>query len=412
MPILDGRTVLFGGSKGFANDDIMAPLEHALGTGTLDPLRLLAHGTPHHCRPGNGSASIVQGKAQIGRLFTTNESGECVWSLHHHNTSCCGNMSCGLPQYLASNTMLPMNESDVPPGLREVQFPTKKATGPYDLLATAPSGGCRDDPGPASATLHCARSSSPSWVAWRWYRFVDQPGLQQVLRNRSSTERDFLQQRVTTLHKMMPTRTSRWIKAGKAIAAQGRIKIDSAAIISSPPVGLEHGYVPISLYEGLDRPEGCDVVHGRNEQEAPPLASTRRANTRRASTNTTIGTAGVSTFDLPAWDISKPACRPAPLAKTCGGRCLQNGHCCVGTVSNDGRPSCAQGCIIANYTASLGDCQQYCRGLAAMHNCTWTIGGHHMTSCGPANCPPECSAFDGPYECEAGCEFSRQLRRV
>lgn len=39
---------------------------------------------------------------------------------------------------------------------------------------------CFDNPGPASPTMYCRRTSDERWLSYRWYRFVDQPELNQV----------------------------------------------------------------------------------------------------------------------------------------------------------------------------------------------------------------------------------------
>ena len=39
------------------------------------------------------------------------------------------------------------------------------------------------------AGVYCAKTLDHTWVGYRWYRFVDQPGLQQV--GLSKTERSF-----------------------------------------------------------------------------------------------------------------------------------------------------------------------------------------------------------------------------
>jgi hypothetical protein len=184
-----------------------------------------------------------------GKFFTSIESDECVWSATHFNESCCDTMEkCFSPQFLDGETRLPLEPEEVPRALREATYPRKApsgantaaslpsflpfpgfphicpepalpnhrftnktqkksrfllSTGPYSALnaSAGPPGGCRDTPGPASPTVYCIKSQSPTWVAYRWYRFVDQPGLQQALN--SQAERDFIQNRVTLLHKML-----------------------------------------------------------------------------------------------------------------------------------------------------------------------------------------------------------------
>ena len=57
-------------------------LTPTLYTKVLDALTLSANPHPHSY-PQN----------EWGRFFETVEGDECVWSVVHHNTSCCGNMS-------------------------------------------------------------------------------------------------------------------------------------------------------------------------------------------------------------------------------------------------------------------------------------------------------------------------------
>ena len=163
---------------------------------------------------------------------------------------------------------------------------------------------------------------------------------------------------------------ARWIKR-RGATAQGISRIDDAAVVR-PPKGMEHGYVPIALYEGMDKPAGCERFPTPAPSPQPPPA--------------------------PA-----PRCPKPPVAATCNGKCLQAGHCCVGSNSNDGLPSCQMGCIVANFTVDVAACQAVCR--AHSPNCSWSIGGVQMTSC-LRNCAPGCDSGDGPYECEAGCQFA------
>ena len=95
-------------------------------------------------------------------------------------------------------------------------------------------------------------------------------------------------------------------------------------------------------------------------------------------------------------------CKKPPVPKTCAGKCIQAGHCCRGTSSSYAQPSCAMGCIVANFTLGVSECQRVCREHSG--KCDWKIGGVRMSSCGA--CPHGCDSSDGPYECEAGCVFA------
>jgi len=253
VPQHNGRTVLWMGQRAHANSDIMEPLEKALSSGALDPSKLLAHGiapSSSSCR-GSGEANFG-GVATVGTLTNALESGDCVWSLKVANASCPDNGMCSVPQFYQHGK--PIDASRASASLRKQRFPTKSGTpGPYDALKNVPRGGCTESPGPSDPKLYCTETMDDTWVAYRWYRFVDQPGLQQA--HLSSTERAFMQERVETLHKMMPTSRSKWINGRKA-ADEGLAALDTGAMVS-PPKGLEHGHVPIVLYQGYDKPADC-----------------------------------------------------------------------------------------------------------------------------------------------------------
>lgn len=193
----------------------------------------------------------------------------------------------------------------------------------------------------------------------------------------SATEKAFIQRRVEALHTMMPSPVSQWLKARNA-GEEGLCALDTAAIVT-PPQGLEFGFVPIVLYEGIDQPPHCDeVLTPPPLPPAPPPA--------------------------PA-----PKCQ-APHPLTCEEKCVEDGHCCVGSTSSYQTTSCAQGCIVAKQVNSVIDCQAVCR--ANDKTCSWTLpakgggGGPGISMKNCASCPAGCDASDGPYECEAGCEFA------
>ena len=56
-------------------------------------------------------------------------------------------------------------------------------------------------PGPAEPTLICAQTTSPSWGAYRWYKFVEQPAFARA--SLSAAEAAYLQGRVEALHRLL-----------------------------------------------------------------------------------------------------------------------------------------------------------------------------------------------------------------
>lgn len=198
-------------------------------------------------------------------------------------------------------------------------------------------------------------------------------------------QRDFLQRRVEAFHTMLlgagsDSAHAGWIKR-RGASREGIAALDVAMLVT-PPARMEVGYVPIVLYEGLERPSGCQAEPPPPPRPPPPPPS-------------------------PPTPVC-PARKPAP--NNCEERCVAAGHCCVGTVSSGNTTSCAQGCIIATHTRTTPECQAVCRlrGLpyGANATCEWSIGGSIMSNCGV--CPEGCDAEDGPNECEAGCVFGRK----
>jgi hypothetical protein len=80
--------------------------------------------------------------------------------------------------------------------------PTKKCDGRYlgpPAPAEEPCFAC-PGPAPSDARLYCTRTVEGTWVGWRWYRFVDQPEMNQVFASLPADERDaarcFMQARI------------------------------------------------------------------------------------------------------------------------------------------------------------------------------------------------------------------------
>jgi len=97
--------------------------------------------------------------------------------------------------------------------------------------------------------------TSKSWIAYKWYRFVDQPGLQRV--GLTESQKQYMQARIELLHESLHGE-DQWIKPGEA-STIGLAEVSGAQLVK-PPRGMSKGYVPIALYEGTAKPKGCHVV--------------------------------------------------------------------------------------------------------------------------------------------------------
>lgn len=252
VPQRDGRTVLWMGQRAHPDSELLDPLEAALASGTLDSSQLLRDGGERPSCTGSGDAKFGS-TANWASYKDEVENGDCLWTLKVANSSCPSDGVCDVPQYYKSGE--PVEPSEASAALRSQRFPTRAfdQSLAYDALSQAPEGGCRDSPGPADGTLYCAKTLDDTWVGYRWYRFVDQPGLQQ--QGLSTTEKLFMQRRVEALHKMVPTPVSKWIN-GRDVEAEGLARMDPAAIVT-PPKGFEYGFVPIILYQGYKKPYDC-----------------------------------------------------------------------------------------------------------------------------------------------------------
>ena len=270
----DGQTTLFKDARGYTDADIYDPVEAALSSGTLDASKIMVGGTPADMKPGKSDATYrLEGNhsmdpwnaahlINVGELITTVDTdGNARWSFAPNKTLTPA-MDGKLPEYFSpfdpddpSTSLQPIAEADAPKELVAQVFPAKKDMGPYDGIGNPPVGGCDSKPGPADDTLYCAQTTSPSWIAYKWYKFSEQPVFARA--KLTAEEKGYLQGRVETLHKMLNEGGK---EAGKWIKERGPSEqlatVDTAQLVT-PPKGLEVGYVPVVIYEGTQKPDGC-----------------------------------------------------------------------------------------------------------------------------------------------------------
>jgi len=134
----------------------------------------------------------------------------------------------------------PVRPEDVPAetGLVQARFerPREDRPGPYVTPADAKS--CWKKPGPVAGPFQ-AHPGDGSVVTYYWYRFADQPALLNA--DLTDHEREAMQARVEKLHR-------NWKKDRDYLPAPtvGRLADIDPALIVTPPLGLEAGYVPIA----------------------------------------------------------------------------------------------------------------------------------------------------------------------
>jgi len=142
------------------------------------------------------------------------------------------------PQYyrqIGTGKRVPVSVKDVPPELASKEFTLAERGVPY----TSPNAGSWTHPGaatkPDSVTL-----ADGSTVIYCWYKFIDQPSLQQF--NWSAEKKEKLQSLVEKIHKQ-------WLIDHEYMAPPGTgtlVSLDPGLILE-PPAGYELGYVPVVI---------------------------------------------------------------------------------------------------------------------------------------------------------------------
>ena len=132
-----------------------------------------------------------------------------------------------------------VSATDVPAetGLAKVEFPRKRTPKLQPYVTPDEVGSSWKKPGPAAGPFE-AKLGDGSVATYYWYRFADQPALLNA--DLTTAEREALQKRVEMLHK-------HWTKDRAYLPPPtvGKLAELDAAVLVTPPKGLEIGYVPI-----------------------------------------------------------------------------------------------------------------------------------------------------------------------
>ncbi len=171
----------------------------------------------------------------IERICTTTVFAGNIWGLEWPGSPISRQGS--FPQYFRNDggVRVPVAAAEVPPEthLVEQEF-TLAGTG---ATYTSPSTGAWGQPGARSGPLTVTLVDG-SVVTYRWYRFVDQPSLQQY--HWSEGKRARLQAFIEKVH-------ATWTidRDYMAPPRSGTLVTMDPALIVVPPAGMETGYVPI-----------------------------------------------------------------------------------------------------------------------------------------------------------------------
>jgi hypothetical protein len=137
-----------------------------------------------------------------------------------------------------------VNAKDVPAetGLAKVEFPQVRNPKQQPYVTPEEADSSWKKPGPKAGPFE-AKLGDGSTVTYSWYRFADQPALQNA--DMTAEEREAMQKRVEMLHKS-------WTKEKEYLPAPtvGKLADLDPATLVTPPKGLEIGYVPIVTRQG------------------------------------------------------------------------------------------------------------------------------------------------------------------
>jgi len=127
-------------------------------------------------------------------------------------------------------------------GLHTVSFSRPQEGPPQVYVTPDDPASCWKTPGPVAGPCK-AYPGDGSEVTYYWYRFADQPALQNA--ELDDSEREALQQRIERIH-------AHWTKDLEYLAPPevGTLAEIDPALIVTPPAGFEIGYVPIVTRQG------------------------------------------------------------------------------------------------------------------------------------------------------------------
>jgi len=142
----------------------------------------------------------------------------------------------------------PVKADEVPEetGLRQMKWSRPSEARPEPDTTPDDPKSCWKKPGPASGPFK-AHLGDGTVVTYYWFRFADQPALQNA--GLADSERERMQARVAKLQRAWPKN-----RDYLAPPKRGTLANIDPALIVRPPKGLEVGYVPIATRQEVERP--------------------------------------------------------------------------------------------------------------------------------------------------------------
>ncbi len=270
----NGRTLLALDVYGWNNNAIAQPfvdwLADRLGTVSTFPIssatriKLKVGQQPSLFQKGS---PISNSTALYGlKAFDDGQSWGFEWPANGVNA----NRIARFPSYFkqTGNNRDIVDEASVPAstGLRAASFAYRDTT-IASYLVPSPNWWGSDDPNLAGGSVTLTDGSR---VTYRWYRFVDQPALMRL--NLTSAEKQTLQSLVEKMHRTWPITADY-----QPLPSAGKLVSFDPALLVTPPMGKEVGYVPVVVGQTGSRlgpPLPFDML--KKLSSAEPAASAAR----------------------------------------------------------------------------------------------------------------------------------------
>lgn len=250
-------------------------------SGSLAEPDLLKHesGNSHSC-VGKGSYDITltaesNGLLLGGKMESVQEGDHCVAQVKWDPTSpvvnCTAGQTCQWATHyeledirirrnfdsdeieVTHGVMAPQT-TDVPELVNRTYSNENQPSNPIPYNRTTTEFICGAQP--ADTDMYCTQSIEGDWTGYRWYKFVEQPAFQRL--SLTEAEKDWIQDRIVRLHNSMAATSplNQWLKPPPNLPPL--VSIDESSIVTPPP-GMEVGYVPIVVYQGMNKIASCDV---------------------------------------------------------------------------------------------------------------------------------------------------------
>jgi hypothetical protein len=237
-----GQTILMKDIRMYSADALLEPVKSWLyGKSAASGKFNLLHSwaptltcAPIQFHQGSGNLSLT-GIEKTVQTKIYDSPGSTAFGLQWVHASAEG----VFPEYYKQDgdKMVAVPESEVPETTHLLTQTFEPASQGSTYASPDNPESCWKNPGPKTGPFY-AKLSDGSVVTYYWYRFVDQPSLQQL--HLGQKEKEELQSRIELIH-------STWKINGVYMPSpsSGKLVTIDQALVVKPPRGLEVGYVPI-----------------------------------------------------------------------------------------------------------------------------------------------------------------------